>query len=325
MRCAAALLLACGALATSAACSSTKSGGPGDQPPTAGASTPGPAPLRRLTNTEYLNALHDLFPALNPTLPALPEDLTVDGFDNNAASQAPSDILIARYETIANFYAQGATATTSAVASLVGCSDWSTQALATTCAKQLVTRVGLRVFRRPLTSDEQARYLAHFQSWQSAVDFPGAVQLTLGAMLQSPQFIYRPEPLPPTAKSGTVIPVDPYEMATRLSFFLWESVPDDALLQAAADSELSTDAQLTAQTRRMLADDRAKRVFWDFHRQWLGLDQILLAEGATRTPQVDPKWTAATQASAYEESQLFVQNTLAQGGTLRDLLTSRRA
>jgi hypothetical protein len=114
-------------------------------------------------------------------------------------------------------------------------------------------------------------------------------------------------------------------MATRLSFFLWESIPDDTLLAAAGANELGTVDQLRAQATRMLDDERAKRVFWDFHRQWLYLDRILLPEGLTRTPQVDPDWTAATQASAEEETELFVQNTLAGGGTFHDLLLSPNA
>jgi hypothetical protein len=291
-------------------------------PPTANV---GPSPLRRLSDDEYLNALQDLFPALSPTLPALPPDVPVAGFDNAAEAQEPSDVLIARYETIANLYAAAATVDTPSVTALVGCSDWSTAALATSCATQFLGQMGGRIFRRPLDADEQARFLTRFQAWAAAVDFPGAVQLTLSAMLQSPQFLYRPEPLPPSDPVGTVVPASPYAMATRLSFFLWQSAPDDTLLQAAAAGELATDAQIRAQATRMLADSRALRVLWSFPRQWLGLDGILLAEDGARTPQVDPLWTPATQASAFTETQLFVQNVLAQGGTFRDLLTSPRA
>ncbi len=285
----------------------------------------GPSPLRRLTSSEYLNALHDLFPKLSPTLPALPAEVPVAGFDNAAEAQEPSDVLIARYETIANLVAEAATADTPSLSAVVGCDDWSTPALATSCATTFVQQVGRRLFRRPLDDAESARLLLRFQGWQAAVDFAGAVELTLSAMLQSPQFLYRVEPLPRGAASGSAVPVDPYEMASRLSFFLWESVPDEALLQAASRGELASDAQLRDQATRMLADDRAQRVLWSFPRQWLGLDRILLDEHSARTAAVDPLWTAATQASASAETRLFVQNVLGQGGTLRDLLTSRRA
>jgi hypothetical protein len=286
--------------------------------------TVGPSPLRRLSDGEYLNALHDLFPSLSLTLPALPPDVPVAGFDNAAEGQEPSDVLIARYEAIANLYAAAATVDTPSVSAMVGCTDWSTTPLAIACATQFIQQTAARIFRRPLDAGETSRFLLQFQVWQAQVDFPGAVQLTLSTMLQSPQFIYRAEPLP-VMQQGVVVPVEPYAMATRLAFFLWASTPDDALLQAASRNELRTDAQLRAQATRMLADQRSLRVLWSFPRQWLGLDQILLDEQTVRTPQVDPVWTTVTQQSAYLETEFFVEHTLASGGTFRDLLLSPRA
>jgi hypothetical protein len=314
---------------------------PPDSPaPATPAPAIGPAPLRRLDNREYLNALGDLFPGQRPVLPELPSDTVVAGFENAAEVQKPSDVRIARYEAIANLYAQGATADTDAVRALTGCNDWSTPATADACAAQLVTRMGGRIFRRPLGADERDRFTARFQAWAAAIDFEAAVRLTLSAMLQSPQFLYRPEPPPVTASTGatgataaaasptsagSVVAVEPYAMASRLSFFLWESVPDDPLLAAAARDELRTAAQLGAQAARMLADDRARRLYWDFHRQWLGLDRILDDEHLARTPEVDPLWTGASQSSAAQETRLFVENVLMDGGSFADILGSRRA
>ncbi len=316
------------------ACTPGLIGGPAEGVPAAdagagAAAVVGPNPLRRLTANEYGNALHDLFPTLTlslaATLPALPADVPVAGFDNAAEAQQPSDVLVARYEAIGNLYGAAATATVASTSALVGCSDWSTPALATTCTTQFLATTGARIFRRPMAADETSRYLVHFQAWQAAVDFQGAVQLTLSALLQSPQFLYRAEPDPPGVRAGTRLPVEPYAMASRLSFLLWESVPDDALLQAASRGELGSEAQVRAQVARMLADERARRVFWDFPREWLGLDRILLDEHAVRTPEVDPDWTVATQAAVYKETQTFVENVLQQGGTFRDLMTSPRA
>jgi hypothetical protein len=306
----------CGALA-----GCHKSGDDADD----GSATVGAAPLRRLSNNEYLNALHDLFPAQHPTLPELPADIPVADFDNAAQGQQPSDVRIARYEAIATLYAEGATVDTPAVHALVGCDDWSTPMLAASCGTQFVDGMGGRLFRRPLTDAEHGRFLSNFQTWQTAVDFEGAVQLTLSAMLQSPQFLYRIETRPTGQAPGNTVAVEPYAMASRLSFFLWESVPDQALLDAASRNELSSADQLRDQATRMLQDDRARRLLWSFHRQWLGLDRILLDENSVKTPAVDAKWTTATPAIALMESQLFVENTLAQGGSFRDLLTSRRA
>src|SRR6185312_6700699 len=133
-----------------------------------------------------------------------------------------------------------------------GCQDWSTAALATSCATAFVNLTGGRLFRRPVADDERSRFLAHFAAWQSAVDFAGAVQLTLSAMLQSPQFLYRAEPIPRTEPLGSIVAVEPYAMASRLSFFLWESLPDDLLLAAASRNELGTEDQARAQAERML-------------------------------------------------------------------------
>ncbi len=281
----------------------------------------GPSPLRRLSNHEYLNALHDLFPDLQLTLPALPPDVPVAGFDNAAEAQQPSDVLVARYASIADLYAASAAASDAAVRAYLDCAGDADAA----CATRFVEQMGSRLFRRPIDGGERDRLVERFRGWQAAVDFEGAVELTLSAMLQSPPFLYRVEPASAGESAGTAVPADAYAMASRLSFFLWESVPDDALLAAASRGELETDDQLHREATRMLADDRARRVLWSFPRQWLGLDRILLDEHAARAPQVDAQWTAATQASAFTETERFVESTLAEGGTLRDLLTSRRA
>jgi hypothetical protein len=286
---------------------------------------PGPAPLRRLSDTEYLNALRDLFPVHNLTLPKIPADALVAGFENAAESQQPSDVRIARYETIANLYAEANTADRAAVAALVGCSEWSLPSVAADCATQFIERMGQRIFRRPLDSDELDRFIVRFQSWQATNDFESAVRLNLSALQQSPQFLYNAEPIPADSTPGSVLAVEADAMASRLSFLLWESIPDDKLLAAVSSGHLRTAEEIAGQAGRMLRDDRARRVFWNFHRQWLGLDRIADEEHLVRTEQVDPLWTSATQSSILRESQLFVENTLADGGSLADLLTSRRA
>ncbi len=287
----------------------------------------GSAPLRRLSNSEYLNALADLFPASAiavSSLPPLPADSEVAGFSNAAEAQQPSDLRIARFEQIANLYAAALAKDAAAVHSLVGC-DYATPTEGTTCANKFVREMGSRVFRRPLSIEEQDRLSVRFAGWQADIDFEAAVQLTIASMLQSPQFLYRPEVAPRSLNAATSVPLEPYAMASRLSFFLWESVPDDALFAAAAKDELRTEEQLRAQGTRMLANPRARRSIWSFHRQWLGLDRILSDEHNSRTEEVDPLWSAQTPVAASHESRLFIENVLGNGGTLRDLFLSRRA
>lgn len=301
-----------------------------DDAPTEGDALPsvvGPSPLRRLSNEEYTNALADLFPDVHVDVPALPADTLVAGFENAAAAQKPSDLRIARYETIAGAYARDATRDTMHVRALVGC-EWDTPSRADACMVQFLDGVGRRVFRRPLSGAERDRYALKFQGWKATIDFEAAVRLTLSSWLQSPAFVYRPE-LPGSEadrdRVGQVVAVESYAMASRLSFFLWASTPDDLLLEAASKNELETAEQVRAQAERMLADPRARRTYVSFHRQWLGLDRLLDPEHVARTAEVDPSWSVDTVRSAKRETELFVGEVLAGGGSFDDLFTSRRA
>jgi hypothetical protein len=288
--------------------------------------TIGPAPLRRMSNTEYTYALSDLFPTVAIAIPPLPADAAVAGFDNEAQAQQPSDLRISRFEEVANLYAEQLTKDSAATSLVTGCSSWQTPTESAQCSATFIRNVGARLFRRPLHADEEERLLRRFSSWAMSVDFLAAVQLTLSAMLQSPQFLYRAEPtVDSELDSGVAKPVEPYAMASRLSFFLWESVPDDELLAAAARGELQTVASVREHATRMLNDSRALRVTWDFHRQWLALDRILNDEHDVRAADIDPAWSAATKVSALHESRLFIENSFQRAGTFADLMTSRSA
>jgi Protein of unknown function (DUF1592)/Protein of unknown function (DUF1588)/Protein of unknown function (DUF1595)/Protein of unknown function (DUF1585)/Protein of unknown function (DUF1587) len=292
-----------------------------------GAELVGPSPVRRLSDAEYFNALRDLFPQHNLTLPELPREHVIAGFENAALTQQPSDVRIARYETIALRHAQALTRDTDAVRALVACETWESPESAKQCATQFVTRMGNLLFRRPITSAESDRFLRRFADWHGAIDFDAAVRLTTSSMLQAPQFLYRIESRHAAGivPDGTVVRVDGHAMASRLSFFLWESIPDEPLLEAAAQDALQTTAQITAQVERMLQDPRSRRAYWGFFRQWLGLDRILEDEHQLRTPAVDPLWNRTTPAAALNESKHFIENVLHSGGSFQDIFESQRA
>jgi hypothetical protein len=277
----------------------------------------GAAPLRRLSNREYLLSLADLFPQVAlGDLPPLPDDADLAGFDNAAEGQVPSDVRIARYADIADRYAR-ALADDEA---LVRCDESDAEA----CAARLIAEQGRRVYRRRLDALEEERLLRLFRRGAQAVDFAAGISLAVSAMLQSPQFLYRLEE-PPAGAGPGVYALDDVALATRLSYFLWESTPDEALLEAAEAGELSTAEGLRTVVTRMLNDARVGRTLWDFHRQWLGLDRILGAEHEARAPSVDASWTATRQHSAYDETRRFVEGVLSEDGRLRDLLLSRKA
>ncbi|MFM2417579.1 MAG: hypothetical protein RL385_2302 [Pseudomonadota bacterium] len=283
----------------------------------------GPAPLRRLSNREYVYSLADLFPGIAPEVPTLPDDADVGGFDNAAEGQAPSDVRIARYEAIAKRYAQAATKDTAAVQALVGC-EFATPGPHDACALSFIESMGRRVFRRGVSAAERERLFQTFQRAALAVDFEAAVQLVLEVLLQSPQFLYRVEDEPSHGEVG-VVKLNDSDMASRLSYFLWGSTPDDTLLDAAAEGRLGTEAGISAEVDRMLADPRLNRAMWDFHRQWLGIDRILGEEHRERATSVDPNWSVSLPQAAYDETRRFIEHTMGEDGRVTELLLSRAA
>jgi hypothetical protein len=290
----------------------------------------GTTPLRRLSNVEYLRSMAALFPSVTPaSLPALPPDSIVEGFENDAASLGPSDVHIARYEQIAFTYTQLATADDAALARVLPCTSWVSAADQDACGRALVLAFGRRAFRRPPTADEIETLATRFTAFRTSIDFPAAVQLTLMALVQSPSFLYRIEipSIDATAPNAPIaVPVDDYALASRLSFLLWQSGPDDELLDLAAGGELSAPGTLRAEVDRMLADPRVIDTIVDFHRQWLDFDRILSLANRVRDPAQYPTWTTDVQNAEHEEVERFVRWSMTSGeGTLGELFTSRHA
>jgi hypothetical protein len=262
----------------------------------------GTNPMRRLTATEWSNTIQDLLGGTPPELPALPPDSTSSGsFDNEALALGPSDVHVARWEQAAFAVGEQVVTDPGVRARLVPCGEADSD-----CAERFVQSFGLRALRRPLTRDESDRYVAFFEAQRTAIDFDAAVQLTVTALLQAPQFLYRLELGTGSARDGQV----------RL---LWESMPDDALFAAADADQLRTASQLETQARRMLADPRAREAVADYFRQWLHLDRVA---GEAKLPELVPEWNPTVAAAAREESMRFAEHVFFEG-TLADLFTSR--
>ncbi len=274
----------------------------------------GSSPLRRLTNVEYQNTVRDLLGGDLPELPEQPSDAVLEGtFENDALSLGPSDVRIARYEAAATLLGEHAVTDSAARARVLPCATEDSS-----CGRTFVEAFGKRAFRRPLTSDELDRWTGYFDSQRTEIDFDAAVQLTVSAMLQTPQFLYRLEN--DGAPSGSEhAELTQHELASRLSYFLWETMPDDALIAAADRGELRNDDALETQARRLLADPRARAAVRNFHRQWLHLDRVL---GEDKLPELFPSWSPQARTSAKEETLRFVEETFFGGGTVEDLLTS---
>ncbi len=145
------------------------------------------------------------------------------------------------------------------------------------CAEQILSRLATRAYRRPVTStgDELAKLMRFYaQGREEGGDFDAGIAHALSRLLVDPRFLYRFEREPAELAVGAVFPVDDYELASRLSFFLWSSIPDDELLALAAEGRLGDSAVLASQVDRMLADARSSALVESFASQWLMLREL---------------------------------------------------
>jgi hypothetical protein len=274
-----------------------------------------PTPIRRLSHVEYDRTVRALLPGLDIPRAEFSADLRVHGFENNAAALNPSPMLLEQYGAAASRIAELAAAAPERLLPCVsGAGDLA-------CAQAFIRSFGRKVFRRPLTTDEQARYETLFAVQMSAISFNAAVELTLEAFLQSPQFLYRIEAGDPGEVADTAVPLDGYAMASRLSYLLWQSMPDDALLDAAEQGLLQTSREIADQARRMLQSPLAAQALVDFHRQWLGFDRVL---SENKDPDLFPDWNDSLRDAMREESDRFVAQVFGPQGsaTIDELLLS---
>ena len=139
----------------------------------------------------------------------------------------------------------------------------------TVCARQILRTLARRAYRRPVTDADVDALMAFYQNGRAAGRFDAGIEFALRRILVSPEFLFRIEQDPPRAAPATPYRISDIELASRLSFFLWSSIPDEALLDAAEQGQLQTPAGLERQVRRMIADPRASALVSNFAGQWL--------------------------------------------------------
>jgi hypothetical protein len=274
----------------------------------------GHAPLARLTRMQYGNAVTDLFAPVDVGRPgsSLVEDSALGGFRNNSAIPV-SDLELRAYADEAALAAEVARANADV---LTGCA-MPDAADEEACVRSFVDGFVTRAYRRPVTEDETARLLELFHALRGAGEtYAGAVSGLVETVLQSPHFLYRLEL--PGGEPGTVVPLDGYQVATRLAFFLWETIPDEALLAAAAAGELTSPEDVEAHARRMLDAPQAGRAIESFHLQWLGVDDVAAIDKDT---EVYPVFDATLAQLMRRETALFADHVVREGdGRLETLL-----
>jgi mono/diheme cytochrome c family protein len=199
------------------------------------------------------------------------------------------------------------------------------------CAKTILTTLGRRAYRRPLTTTETDRLLRYYQSGQKrGGSFDAGIQEALAFLLVSPQFLFRFERDPqPTASSGGAVArvaaqqsqyrISDLELASRLSFFLWSSIPDDQLLDLAVRGRLRQAAVLEQQVRRMLADERARALGSNFAGQWLFLRNL---SGHMPDQDIFPDFDDNLRRAMPRETELLFETIVLEDRSVLELMTA---
>lgn len=301
------------------------SGGPVVPPPASVCATaapqPGPSPLRRLTHTEYDNTVGQLLATTTTPARAFPkEQISVGGiFDNGATVRTVDQIQAEQYAKAARSLAQLAGTNLSGT---LGCDPVAAGEDA--CAAGFIESFGLRTYRRPVGASEKDRLTTFYQASKTEFGFPTAVEMLVQAMLQTAQFLYRMETAetagPPLGATPAVVQAGPFELASRLSYLLWQSMPDGALFAAAQSGELTTPAQVSAQARRLLLDPKARSAVVNFHSQ---LFEFEVMDHLAKDPTLFPNFSSNFGPLLREGAEAFVASTIFDGaGNLGALLTS---
>ncbi len=289
---------------------------------TEGAVSPGPSPARRMTSAEYNATVRDLLGDTTSPASAFSAEEEAGGFNNNAYALVVTPTAAEKYMYAAEGVSRRATAD---VAALTGCTGEGDQATLEACAASFIDVFGTRALRRPLTTVEKEEFLEVFRAGvdlekdprsrpelqpPSVAGYQTGIQMIIETALQSPHFLYRielGEGASPLSAGGTVVPVTSMEMASRLSYFLWGSMPDDELLAAGMSGALSTKEQIAEQARRMLESDKARDAVATFHRQWLDYDRIA---NVSKDEELFPDWSGAIGALMQEEMRAFIDHVV---------------
>jgi hypothetical protein len=291
-------------------------------PPLHSDDLPGAAPLRRLSRDEFARTLRDL-------LPLTAEDVAADQLslrDNEFPAFRTGALItdISEVHALLEIAEEVAHAATVHLSQLLqpacGGVPAGDAAAEDRCAQIFLGAIARRAYRRPLDPPEIVALTDLFAARRAGGStLSDAIEVTLQAILQSPQLLYHWESELTPVRDGQLVRFGPWEMASRLSYGLWGSMPDQILFDAAALGQLSTPTQIEAQARRLLADPRADTVLRDFHLQWLQLQDL---------PDVrreQPNFASWATAMLDETAAFAVSVYRSSHPKLGDLFTATRA
>lgn len=277
---------------------------------------PGQFIIRRLSKVEYGNTLHDLL-GVDPQLAHdLPDEVVGAGYTNTL-----SPLLMEQYLAIANdalnqVIAPPGTPPTAVQQRLFGAAP-AAGADAKAAARKVARPLARLAYRRPPSDAEVDLLLRVFAlATDQGKSYPEALRLMLKAVLVSPQFLFITPGVTDTSRStaaGDIVPLDDYQLASRLSYLLWATMPDAKLSSLADAGKLHDPAILAAQARRMMLDPRSRALFDGFGAQWLGLDKLA---GKPFDETKFPQMTSTMRTAMYDEARLFFDSVVRENRSL---------
>jgi hypothetical protein len=190
------------------------------------------------------------------------------------------------------------------------------------CARKILSTVAARAYRRPVTEQDVQTLLDFYKSGRSRATFNAGIQRGLERILAAPSFLFRVESEPANATAGAVYPLNDLDLASRLSFFLWSSIPDDELLNTAIAGKLRQPAVLEQQVRRMLGDPRSRALVDNFVNQWLQMSKL---NGLVPDVDVFPDFDENLREAMRQETVEFVANQIREDRSVLDLLTANHS
>jgi hypothetical protein len=266
-----------------------------------------PRRLWRLTPSQYDNTVETLVGLSGEWGKSFPTDTVVNGFDNPSEELLITPLFADKLQAAAEDIAERAD-----LSRILPCAPATGNAA---CAEDFIAQFGERAFRRQLTAADKTRYQGLFAT---APDFTSGVRLVLTAMLQSPHLIYRRELGLATATNSYTL--SDYEIASELSYLIWDDMPDESLFAKARAGALHTPEQVLAEAERLLASPRARPVLQRFLFQWLGIDSLMTVPKDAQTfPELD---TAARTSLIGEAERVISQVVFDGSGLLADLITT---
>lgn len=279
---------------------------------------PGAFVIRRLNKVEYGNTLRDLLGVDPAVAKDLPDEVPGEGYLNNLSPVQTEQYLVIANQALNRALGPQEGPITDKQKQLFGATPSADSDLRE-AAKIVASSFARKAYRRPATAEELEVLLRVFDlARDNKLDYPASLRLMVKAVLVSPQFLFiTPATAPP--KNQPIVPLDDYQLAARLSYFLWSTMPDAELSALADRGKLSDPAVLRTQAKRLLLDPRSRALFEGFGAQWLGVTGL---KEKQFDPAKFPEMTPALRTAMYDEVRLFFDSIVQENRNILDFINS---